>query len=346
MFETNSYHRLLRSSGHLRTSHLGFTLVELMVVIAIIGTLISILLPSLSAIRTQTRVATTKVTLSVLETGIQLFEVDSRIGGALPPSCAPATSLPGFENGQIVNPHTGGNEVPIDGASLLLWALAGADLLGTPGFQDLNGNVTWADDVGSLYALGAASRPRSGPFVDISKMKLPRLTSAGAEIPSAVGKNLKSRCLPSPCFLDSFGQPVLYYRANRNKPFMVGNAVGTANAGIYNLADNVNITTGDGTCSLGGICNNGLDFGQGAITSDGKHHYIADPGVCLDNLNPIQVFPVLQNPANRSFSRTIWNPNVTAVPRPYNDKSFILLSAGPDGIYGSPDDAANFEVNK
>ena len=64
----------------------------------------------------------------------------------------------------------------VDGASFLLWALAGADLLGTPGFQDLNGNGTWADDTGTtcrpvhprrrLHALIATRNPiypRSGP---------------------------------------------------------------------------------------------------------------------------------------------------------------------------------------
>jgi hypothetical protein len=246
-----------------------------------------------------------------------------------------------------------------DGASLLFWALAGADSLGTPGFADLNGNGTWADDTARvstpatpqpLYAVGATGRPvvpRSGPFIDISKMKLPQLTSEGFEIPAAVGKNLKSRCLPSVCFLDSFGQPVLYYKANRNKPLMAGHGTAAENLGIYNMWDNLNITTGDGSCSLGGICNNGLDFGHGVINSYGQHHYLAELGPGADDkLNATQIFSALQKPVDRNFSRTIWNSNVTAVPRPHNDKSFILLSAGSDGVFGTADDAANFDVNK
>jgi len=37
------------------------------------------------------------------------------------------------------------------------------------------------------------------------------------------------------------------------------------------------------------------------------------------------------------------NPNFTAPPRPYNNETFILLSAGPDGNYGTSDDVYNFE---
>ena len=37
------------------------------------------------------------------------------------------------------------------------------------------------------------------------------------------------------------------------------------------------------------------------------------------------------------------NPNFTAPPRPYRAESFILHSAGPDGVYGTTDDVFNFD---
>jgi len=46
------------------------------------------------------------------------------------------------------------------------------------------------------------------------------------------------------------------------------------------------------------------------------------------------------------FAHTVWNPNVTATKRPHNAESFIILSAGPDGLYGSGDDVANFDINR
>jgi hypothetical protein len=46
------------------------------------------------------------------------------------------------------------------------------------------------------------------------------------------------------------------------------------------------------------------------------------------------------------FYNRIANPNFTSPPRPYRATSFILLSAGPDGMYGSPDDVYNVDENE
>jgi prepilin-type N-terminal cleavage/methylation domain-containing protein len=332
----------------------AFTLVELMVVVAIIAVLISILLPSLAAVRIQVKVATTRTTISVLETGIQAFQPDTRCGGSLPPSAAPPTTVSKFINGEITNPFTGENE-PIQGASLLLWALAGADFLGTPGFQDLDGDGTWANNTANgrftppsapagLYAINDSNNQpgyvRSGPFIEISKMKLPQPVdpsdlTRGFVVPAAK----VNPTIASPCFLDAFDQPILYYRANTTRSLMVGTAVGAANLGIYNMVDNMDITGLAGTYS-------GMDFGRGFVATD-IYHFAAIPGEGADQSKTAQqVLDAMRNPANRCFSRTVWNPNVVATPRPYNDNSYILLSAGPDGVFGTPDDIANFEVNK
>ena len=43
------------------------------------------------------------------------------------------------------------------------------------------------------------------------------------------------------------------------------------------------------------------------------------------------------------FYDNIYNENITAVDRPYRSDSYILLSAGFDGEYGTDDDVFNFE---
>lgn len=44
----------------------------------------------------------------------------------------------------------------------------------------------------------------------------------------------------------------------------------------------------------------------------------------------------------QDFENMILNLNFTVLKRPYRAESFILLSAGPDGLYGTPDDILNF----
>jgi len=43
------------------------------------------------------------------------------------------------------------------------------------------------------------------------------------------------------------------------------------------------------------------------------------------------------------FENMIINEQVTSVSRPYRADSYILVSAGKDGMYGTPDDMFNFE---
>ena len=42
------------------------------------------------------------------------------------------------------------------------------------------------------------------------------------------------------------------------------------------------------------------------------------------------------------FYDTITNSKITTQVRPYNQTSYILISAGFDGIFGTPDDIFNF----
>jgi hypothetical protein len=43
------------------------------------------------------------------------------------------------------------------------------------------------------------------------------------------------------------------------------------------------------------------------------------------------------------FYDTITNPTITTQVRPFNQTSYILMSAGFDGIFGTPDDIYNFK---
>ncbi len=68
----------------------GFTLIEILVVVAIIGILISIILPVLSRVRDQAKVTRTKALMDVLSIACDLYYNDW--GGIYPPAFANPTS--------------------------------------------------------------------------------------------------------------------------------------------------------------------------------------------------------------------------------------------------------------
>jgi prepilin-type N-terminal cleavage/methylation domain-containing protein len=334
-------HRLAR-----RQPARAFTLVELMVVIGIISLLIAIALPAFSAARTAAKRASTEAMISTLSTGADMFHADSALGGAYPPSVRTVVQPNPINNSQIL----------VCGANLLVWGLAGADLLGTPGFRDLDNSGTndifggWTNDMGSnpaqpevnLYALSGTKpyHPRSGPYVDLSKVRLTKQMAPNSvkfQVPAGGGY------LDSHAFLDAWDQPILYYKANPNAKYIAAegySSVGNPDApsGIYNLFDNA-IITGGGT-------DPGMDFGAGrAHFSPDRNATNPRPMLGNPTVSPTNSAFESQNPPG-SFVRHIFNPSISAVATPHRPDSFILLSAGADGLFGTADDVANFPINK
>jgi len=60
--------------------------------------------------------------------------------------------------------------------------------------------------------------------------------------------------------------------------------------------------------------------------------------VQLDGSHPMEAAPDI------NFFAKITNPNFTVTKRPYRAESFILMSAGADGLYGTADDVFNFDT--
>lgn len=345
----------------------AFTLVEIMVVIGIIGVLIAIALPAYSRVKLTAQRAATQATIEALRNGLENYRADSQFGGSYPPSYG--------TKGVVANPHVPGSNRPVaipelSGASLLFWALAGADQLGTPGFRNVDGVGDpyggWVSDTSAkfvpanpmtsgLYARYLASdsdltrqnQPvykRTGPLVDMSSMKV--LTATTASPPTFPLTELKTQTpefLWSNAFLDSWKQPILYYRANLSKPQLADCKSNPAeNLGIYNLFDNWCITGAKDLSSSAVAEEPGTDFGLGLANDPENpaqrkyYHKIGSLGRPATATEPLK---------QGSFFYAIQDATQTSLRRPQNPQTFILLSAGPDGVFGTGDDLGNFTIN-
>ncbi len=331
----------------------GFTLVELLAVIAIIALLVGILIPAVSKVKEQARKTSTNATLATLDTGIAGYRAENRLGGGLPPSASDrGGASPTY---QVKSPYsrlgiTG--DMRMAGAGLLVWALAGADLQGTPGFRTLSGSSEWStvtgSDPGEAYELDNNGQPkvaRSGPYVDVDKIatssfqeasqsfEIPAETEARAALNQPLSGNNGRKY---PMFLDAFGFPILYFRAD---PAGVGMADVTPPSGtspprgIYHLADNYPLLDNSSSNTRLVLLSHGLDHN---MTDDGA------PWYSTGGSGP--------NPGGRplpegSFGFYIRNKSVNARWLPHNKDSYLLISPGPDGRYGTSDDITNFEHN-
>ncbi len=340
-----------RGPGQLtRRGRLAFTLVELMVVIVIIGILIAILVPAVGAIRRVAKETTTRGTIGAIETGLETFKAESKIGGSYPPSSSD-------RNDELVKSPYDNTTLRISGAGLLVWALSGADLLGTPGFSTfVAGSSNWAYDTGTdnqeAYQIDANGEPvytRYGPYIDTSKVKTSQNNSTGGAVSFEIPAETKARQTLGlaavdrqyPMYLDGFGYPMLYWRADTAGRQMAdldpNDIAGPANRGIYHWADNAELFSLSPPYSgSAGVL--ALTAAYDTGKPDGGHK-LAWSTFGVNPQNDADL------PNRSSFPFYIMNRNVQARFAPYRTDSFILVSPGADGMYGTGDDIANFQHN-
>ncbi|MBI1826216.1 MAG: type II secretion system protein [Planctomycetes bacterium] len=337
----------------------AFTLVEMLVVIAIISLLLAVLLPAFATVREKAKVAQTQAQFTALDTGLRVFQQEAAIGGTLPPSSGD-NPTPNARQ-KIKDPDRAGSctDVRITGAQLLVHAMMGADGLGTPGFKDIGtsggtppANGLWSDDTcgqnGSkgLYELdptsGATRYPRypsTGAYVD-DKMRqhavsLQNLVDTGKIVGSRPDRILPQDSAKNQAvFLDAWDHPVLYYKASPSSLLMVTDA-GKKTPGIFWQEDNSIITGSDS--SIAGDA--GVDFGAGVINGGFHDLRISKAPLATEEVAKIAS---TDDSYKYSFARFIIDPTVKTRPTPVRKDSYLLISAGPDARYGTGDDVVNW----
>jgi prepilin-type N-terminal cleavage/methylation domain-containing protein len=337
-----------------RADRAGFTLVELLVVLFIIALLAALLLPAVSAVRQNSKVASTKHLLSSLEIACGGYKED--LQGFPPSSVAIGSLVPADQDNDMET---------WQGAELLALHLVGA----LTGIYDGNGSVAGTPDAdhtmgrGILFRRGGRESVH-GPYVDLARSEL------STTIFVDIAVNDESGTFPPsparfPPFLDDFGGVIAYHRAGSIQNMAVGDADDASPLGVYRYEDNAAVyATSPGA---NGVCNNDPFVDDGPARS----YFPPDtepaglpPGDDIPDCTSDAADPDERRKARNRFLTYIVNPstdpdqdltgtwtdNATFQNRrnlasPHNRDSFLLVSAGPDGIFGSEDDIANFPFN-
>lgn len=304
----------------------GFTLAEMLTTLAIIGVLLALLIPALSMVEKKAKTVKQRAQFHAIEVGLEAFRSD---WGDYPPS-----------EWSTAYGDLSGNSPYTCASQRLAEALIGRDGLGfhplsqfrAGGRADLDGDSSidpvtdpqtlYSPETGFTSSTGTVSQTgpenraaRKGPYLELETANATMLSNY---------YNLSGILDDTYVLADAFakkmtrsglelGMPILYYRAHTDR---IGNSPIRADwpTNTYDLNDS--------------YCNGaGLIFKNVPFQSTSRYHPLHD---CDD-----------EEVANRFYGR-ILNPNFTSPARPYRANSFLLHSAGPDGLYGSPDDMFNF----
>jgi len=299
----------------------AFSLVELLTVVGIIALLIGILLPTMSSARNEARRSTSKAFLGSCERGLEMFHT---YFGQYPDSSR--------RRDPVIYPDDGNTAPTLSGAHWLTRALVGHDGDGVDynakSVNDPPRSLQWAQlnkASNGLYA------KRRGLLVENAVFR--KDNEIGLNFPASDSPLLPNR----PVFLDNFNTAVLYYRANPRAPLPFSDTY-TSGTGIYTREDNADITGGAfSTPSPGQV----WEYpGGGKLHGLGQYGMPANP----QNFNPnvteagrkgFTFVGALHNPSAYNSS------NQTNI-KPVKENSFVLISAGPDGLYGTLDDVVNY----
>lgn len=289
----------------MRNKNKGLTVVELLTVLAVIAILVGVLLPTVTKIVTVAKETRQKAEFATLTIGISSYKNDM---GDYPPSdCLVPGDLPA-DNG----------DSDYCGSQKLAEAMVGYDLFGFHSDSEYKSDGKWtggeyeADPDNANYN----GNVRKGPYIDMKSTTVVPLEDTTINTNAVTGYFKVADDIDDGYLIcDTFkrynenlkfkvGAPVLYFRAYTNRV-----KYRTANDGeeIYDYEDNW------------------------ALIDNIKK---------LDGAHPID--PTVFYSDDYMVDKKLTSP-VAGDVLPYNKDSFILISAGKDGLYGTVDDIFNFD---
>ena len=289
----------------------GFTMIELLTVVAIIAMLVGLLIPALNMVRNAAKQAKQRAQLTTIDSALMVWRNDH---GEYPES--------------DLEPDR-----DYCGAKKLTEALLGRDLMG------FHPDSTF-DSVGPIYNMTGLTelekqanlKKRQGPYLELGSVSAFKIGNTGTlkdglfEEPGRLRPETFVLC-------DIFGvrrislgkgntviagSPILYYRANTSSKTMDLSLDPSMVNQIYNAYDNLFLL------ALGRLTPDGrpsTDPVGHPLYGGGTGEYFYDPAYKIIDQKVL------------SASGRRW---------PHRPDSYILISAGLDGEYGTSDDICNF----
>ena len=284
----------------------GLTMIELLVVLAIIALLVGLLVPALSTVRKTARETKQKAQFATIELALVAFKNDD---GDYPLSITPQPGTPGSD-------YCGAQKLTeaLLGWDLLgfhpnsAWRADGLDVGGGPGSYD----PVQTRDISPQDNIPDTFDERKGPYLELATIGAFRLGNISVSKP---GLFVDTGPLAPDTFVlcDVFGGKKIMMpngtivQAGAPILYYRANTSLKRIRGVYNVYDNDTLVV----------------MKQQA---DGRLHPLADTN----------------NQYGFFYDEYIRDPKITARVWPYRPDSYILISAGADGLYGTPDDICNF----
>ncbi|NIA16988.1 MAG: hypothetical protein GWO86_01440 [Planctomycetes bacterium] len=284
----------------------GFTIAELLTVIAVLAILLGILMPALNQAKKMARQTKQKSQINSIDIGLNIYKNDQ---GDYPPS------------------HGYNKDYSYCGAQTLTEAMFGQDLLGY--HPDSKYEPT---DPGNLYNNQSTLNSRKGPYLDRTNIDVFKAGPVGpddgvfnpfqntglvkdgyviCDVFTAVNRTITLPNGDKKTF--KVGTPVLYFKANTSSTDIKDTT--NIDKRIYNFWDNE------------------LLVAQGRITDGKQHKEFFTGGGGNSAYEPFYTY----------IEDTI--ASTSSLRRPVRPDTFLLISAGYDGLYGTSDDICNFEPN-
>jgi len=276
----------MKSTRRSLHSDFGFSIVELIAVIAVIAILIGLLVPALSQVQKMAATVSQKAQFSSISMGLETYREDM---GDYPESRAASS-------------------IDFQGAQRLAEAMIGLDGFGFHPASVGDGDMTLYD-VSTIDA-------RKGPYLELDTANAVKLSSIYSSFPGTDSfiladkfKNVKSTVTGK-----KTGMPILYFKAN------------TVNY-VHPPTPTIGIPGPASEASLG-------SYAKFIYSYFDNRLFVKQYSPIDGSVHDMTAVIFYEKTANPNFSNPI---------RPHNNESFILLSAGPDGFYGTADDVYNFE---